>query len=185
MPRDRFDRFPELATERLRLRQYHQSHADDVFRLLGNPLVTRYEVRQPFTAPQQAERYVRDREFVTRERSEGIIWAISLRGDDEVIGDIGYTPDGLNAEVGFKLHPDHWNQGLISEALAAVVRFLFTETDTLRVEALARPANAASRAVLLKSGFRPEGLLRECEHDADGSHDMQMYSLLRREHVAG
>jgi len=178
-----FAEFPQLETERLILREFKQVHAEDVFKLLSDERVTRYESREPFTRLEQAQGYVRWREFVTRKKSEGIIWAMSPRDRDEVIGDIGYNPQHrFNAEIGFKLRPDHWNKGLMSEALCAVVHFLFTRTEIKRIEALTRPENLASARVLEKSGFQKEGVLRECEHHKGESHDMAVYALLKREY---
>ncbi len=58
------------------------------------------------------------------------------------------------AEVGFILHPDHWGQGLATEALSAAIPHVFA---TLAVEALTAevdPRNAASLRVLDRLGFR-------------------------------
>lgn len=176
-----FDQFPQLETERLVLKEFKPEHAADIFKLLSDKRVTRHETREPFTELEQAESYVRARQF-TSQKSEGIIWAMSLRDSDEVIGDIGYRPHhGHNAEIGFKLRPDHWSEGLMSEALSAVVHFLFTQTETRRVEATTRPLNIAAATVLEKAGFQQEGVMRECEHHQGRSYDLAMYSLLKRE----
>ena len=181
-----FAKFPQLETKRLVLREFKPEHARDVFKLLSDERVTRYESRDPFTELAQAERYVHYLEFITRKKSEGIIWAISPKDQDEVIGDIGYGPHhGFNAEIGFKLRPDYWNQGLMTEAIRAVIRFLFTQTEIKRIEATTRPENLAAATVLEKNGFQKEGVMRECEHHKDQSHDLAMYSLLKREYKAG
>jgi len=179
---DLFPEFPQLQTERLILKEFIPEFAADIFMLLMDERVSMHETREPFNEILQAERYVKARLFVTRERREGIIWAISPMDGDEVIGDIGYAPQhGLNAEIGFKLRPDYWNQGLITEAVLSVAQFLFTQTDTIRIEAITRSNNFASIRVLEKCGFQEKGFLRQCEHHNGKSYDMVMYSLLRQE----
>ncbi len=177
-----FAQFPQLETERLVLKEFKPEHAADIFKLLSDERVTRHEAREPLTGLEQAERYVHLRQFITRKKSEGIIWAMSPQDGDEVIGDIGYTPHhGHNAEIGFKLRPDHWSGGLMTEAIHAVARFLFTQTETRRIEATTRPLNIAAARALEKTGFQKEGVMRECEHHQGQSYDLAMYSLLKRE----
>ena len=180
---DLFEEFPKLGTERLSLKEFKPEFAQDIFKLLSDEGVSNHEARAPFTDLAQAERYIHYREFITRKKSEGIIWAISLRGRDEVIGDIGYSPHhGYNAEIGFKLRSDYWRQGLMTEAIRAVIRFLFSQTDAHRIEATTRPGNLAATSVLEKNGFQKEGIMRECEHHKGQSYDLVMNSLLRREY---
>lgn len=177
-----FSEFPQLETKRLALKEFKSEFVADIFKLLSDQRVSAHETRQPYTEISQAERYVKARLFITRKREEGIIWAIALKDIDEVIGDIGYAPhNGFNAEIGFKLRPDCWNQGIMTEAIAALTKFLFANIGTIRIEAMSRPENMASIRVLEKSGFQKEGILRQCEHHNGISHDMVMYSLLNRE----
>jgi ribosomal-protein-alanine N-acetyltransferase len=179
-----FTEFPELLTERLHLLEYKQDYIGDVYKILSDERVSRFETREPFTKIAQAKRYVEVREFITREKSEGIIWAISTNLQNEIIGDIGYYPHHLhNAEIGFKLRYDFWNKGIMTEALEAVTQFLFTKTDTKRIEATTRPDNEAARRVLEKNDYIMEGIMRECEHHKDESFDLVMYSILKREYA--
>lgn len=178
-----FDQFPRLETKRLELIKFQPEFAQEFFELLRDPRVNQHETREPFTELTQAERYVHYRQFITRKKSEGIIWAVSLRRHNEVIGDIGYNPQGeFIAEVGFKLHPDYWNQGLMSEALQAVIGFLFKKTNSRRIEAFTRPANRAAASVLTKNSFQNEGVLRECQYFKDESYDLALYALLKCEY---
>jgi [ribosomal protein S5]-alanine N-acetyltransferase len=182
MTDDVFPQFPQLESDRLILKEFKPEFWKDIFTLLSDERVSEHETREPFIKLSQAEQYVKARLFITRERREGIIWAISRKEEDDVIGDIGYAPHHkLNAEIGFKLQPAYWNQGLMTEAVLIVVQFLFTETETLRIEAMTRPKNYGSIKVLEKCGFQKEGILRKCEHHQGESWDMGMYSLLKEE----
>jgi [ribosomal protein S5]-alanine N-acetyltransferase len=178
-----FTEFPTLETNRLVLQEFQPEFATDIFKILSNVNVNQFETREPFTELSQAERYVKARLFITREKREGIIWTIALKGSTEIIGDIGYAPHhGCNAEIGFKLRPDYWNKGLITEAIKAVDHFLFTQIGINRIEATTRLENIASARVLAKNGFQKEGTLRECEHYQGKFYDLVMYSLLKREY---
>ncbi len=56
-------------------------------------------------------------------------------------------------EVGFILHPDLWGQGLMHEALTAVIGHLFATHPLPHLTAEADPRNAASLGLLTRLGF--------------------------------
>ncbi len=72
-----------------------------------------------------------------------------------------------SAWIGYWVCSDHAGRGVASAAVALAVDHCFTRAGLRRLEATVRPENAASRAVLRRSGFREEGLLREYM-DVDG-----------------
>lgn len=57
-------------------------------------------------------------------------------------------------EVGYILHPDHWGQGVATEALSAVIGHVFATRDAGAITADVDPRNAASLRLLAKLGFR-------------------------------
>jgi [ribosomal protein S5]-alanine N-acetyltransferase len=59
-------------------------------------------------------------------------------------------------EIGYRLHPDYWNQGLATEAAIAVREHGFADLELSRVISLIHPDNAASRRVAEKIGMLPE-----------------------------
>ena len=57
-------------------------------------------------------------------------------------------------EVGFMLHPDHWRQGFVTEAMTAILDHIWATTDETFVHADADPNNTASVGLLTSLGFR-------------------------------
>jgi RimJ/RimL family protein N-acetyltransferase len=82
------------------------------------------------------------------------------RADDVVVGDLGFhgppRPDG-EVEVGFALVPSARGAGLATEALRLLVGWAAAQPAVQRVVARVDPANTASRAVLGRAGFVPDG----------------------------
>jgi len=73
-----------------------------------------------------------------------------------------------------------------SRLLAAVQEWLFTETDTNRLDLDVYVENERARRAYEKAGFQVEGRLREYHASPDGGlHDVWFMSILRREWVAG
>ena len=56
-------------------------------------------------------------------------------------------------EIGFILHPDHWSKGYATEALEAVIPFVFERLPVDKLVADVDPRNEASLRVLGKLGF--------------------------------
>lgn len=77
-----------------------------------------------------------------------VYFVIEMNG--RVIGTAGMHKDD---EVGFILHPDHWRQGIVTEAMGAIIPHLFAVTDVERLTADADPLNEASVNCLKSLGF--------------------------------
>ena len=60
-------------------------------------------------------------------------------------------------EIGFILHPDHWRQGLMREALSVVIPHLFDSYPMRAMTADVDPDNAGSLALLQTLGFQQTG----------------------------
>ena len=183
-----YARFPHLETERLVLRQLRPADAPDLFRLFADDQVTRYYDLDTFTRISQARALI-DRFAQRYQNRIGIRWAIALRAcPDGLLGTCGYNmwlQTSRRAILGYDLASAHWRQGIMSEALRAVIRFGFERMELNRIEALVFQANAASRGLLEKLAFQPEGVLREYEYLKGRFTDMAMYSLLRRDYSTG
>ncbi|APX89358.1 GNAT family N-acetyltransferase [Brevirhabdus pacifica] len=60
--------------------------------------------------------------------------------------------------LGYWIGERHHRQGLMREAIEAVVHYAFTNLEVSRLEAACLPENVASRGVLERSGFKYEGV---------------------------
>lgn len=84
-------------------------------------------------------------------------WPIFLLDDGRHAGCAGLRPyriDQQMYELGFHLCSDQWGRGLAEEAGRAVVAFAFKNLGARALFAGHHPANAASRRILEKLGFR-------------------------------
>src|SRR5947199_10802537 len=82
------------------------------------------------------------------------------RGKDTIIGYCGffYHPEhGIeDIEIGYRLNPDYWNRGLITEAARTVRDHGFRDRNLSRVISLIHPENLPSRRVAEKNGMKIE-----------------------------
>ncbi|GAB4209538.1 MAG: GNAT family protein [Roseiflexaceae bacterium] len=180
-----FTTFPVLETERLVLRALTLDDADAMFASRSDPQVIRYFGTLPMTAHEQAAEQI-ERVLTDYREQNGIRWAITRRGDDYMIGSCGFwrlVKPHFRAELGYDLLPQWWGQGIMTEAIMAVLRFAFTTMGLHSIEAQIHPDNIASRRVLEKLGFVQEGYFRENYYDVveERFTDTAVFSLLKSE----
>ncbi len=112
-------------------------------------------------------------------------YGILNREETQVLGGSGlHTRAGERAlEIGYWIDMAHINQGLATEAAAALTRVAFEVNQVLRVEIQCAPGNLRSAAVPRKLGFVHEATLRQREV-APGSppRDTMVWTLLAAEY---
>lgn len=176
-----FTPFPEIRTERLRLRRILAADAPALLDLRTNDGVMRYLDREPPTGISDINDLIAliDKGIAT---DDAITWGICLETDPEtIIGTIGYwsmTKAHYRAQLGYMLQPAHWRKGLMQEALKAVIRFGFDIMKLHSIEAHINPHNNASAAILEKHGFVREAYFREDYFFRGKFIDTAIYSLL-------
>ena len=60
-------------------------------------------------------------------------------------------------QIGWRLHPDYWQQGLAGEAAARMASCAFEDVATTELLAVRHPDNAASARVMDRLGMRFRG----------------------------
>ena len=180
-----FGTFPRLETENLVLRELHSGDAESLFATLGDKEVTEFYDDEVFTDIAQASEQL-EAWAVGFKARRGVRWGITQRGNDKIVGTCGYY--GVHsrhkrAGIGYELARSFWRQGIMTEALGAIIEFGFKRIGLNRIEAVAMPENEGSVRLLRGMGFSQEGLLREYENWGDKGHvDLMMFSLLSREY---
>ncbi|HSL29624.1 MAG TPA: GNAT family protein [Anaerolineales bacterium] len=87
-------------------------------------------------------------------------------------------------EIGYWIHKDFTNQGLVTESTAALVKVAFEHIRVHRLEIHCDPANHASAAIPRKLGFTHEGTLRAKTAFLDHWSDSMIWGLLESEYPA-
>jgi len=82
------------------------------------------------------------------------------------------------AEVWYKIHPQHWQNGYATEALKIVLDYCFTDLGLHRVQAGCAVDNIGSIKVLEKAGMIREGRGRKVLPLKNGWSDNFEYSIL-------
>lgn len=180
-----FDPFPELVTKRLHLRKMVATDADAFFELRSNRQIMQYIARPLAETPDDALQLILSMEEGIA-KNDMINWGITLKGENKVIGTIGYyrmKPEHYRAEVGYLLHGDFHKKGIMQEALEVVLDHGFDQMKLHSIEAVTDPDNTASQDLLLRNKFVKEAYFKE-NHFFEGKFlDSVHYSLLKKGHT--
>ncbi len=174
-----------LETERLILRRFEPKDAGPMFRNWAcDAEVTRFLTWQPHVSA-EATGELLEGWIANYENENYYNWAIVLKDNgDEPIGNISAVKvheASMRAEIGYCLGKEWWHRGIMSEALKAVMDFLFDRAGFNRIEAHHDVNNPRSGMVMRKCGMKYEGTLRSAGHNNQGICDMRVYALLKDE----
>lgn len=176
-----FSHLPELQTERLLLRRMLVSDADDMYAYAKRADVTKYLTWYPHPNREYTVEYLQY--LASRYRiGDFYDWGVTLRESGRFVGTCGFTSFDFphnSAQVGYVLNPEYWGQGIIAEALAAVIRFGFHDLDLHRIEAMYIDGNTRSRRVMEKVGMTYEGTRRGAMYIKGKYRDIGVCSILR------
>ena len=173
-----------IGTSRLILRRAIREDAEPMFRnWASDPEVTKF-LTWPAHSSIAVSEMVIGSWLQEYEKESYYQWMIVLKERDEPIGSISVVRQNdrvEEAEIGYCIGSPWWHRGIVSEALAAVIEYLFTEVSMNRVAARHDPNNPNSGGVMRKCGMKYEGTNRACDRNNQGICDAAQYSILRSE----
>ena len=83
--------------------------------------------------------------------------------------------------IGYCIGKNWWHKGITSEALKAVMDYLFDVVGVNRIESRHDTRNPNSGKVMMKCGMKYEGTLRSADKNNQGICDVSYYALLKSE----
>ena len=173
-----------IETSRLILRRAVRDDAEPMFRnWASDPDVTKYLTWPTYEKVETAYQIL-DLWASEYEKPDYYQWMIVLKELGEPIGSISVVRQNdrvEEAEIGYCIGSRWWHKGITTEALSAVIEYLFTEVGVNRVAARHDPNNPHSGGVMRKCGMKYEGTNRSCDRNSQGICDAAQYSILRSE----
>lgn len=176
-----------IQTERLVVRCYEPSDAQR----LADSIAENVEHLKPWMpwAHNEPEPFQTKVERVKRFRGlfdmeEDYIYGIFDPEETRLLGGTGlHTRIGdEQLEIGYWIHKDYVNQGLVTESTAALVKVAFEILLIHRLEIHCDPGNLASASIPRKLGFTHEGTLRAKTRFLDHWSDSMIWALLEEEY---
>lgn len=166
----------EIVTERLTLRSAREDDLEAIHAVLSDPRATRWWSTPPHDSLDQTHAWLDGMIANGPDRPDFVI-----ERDGAVIGKAGFW---RLPELGYILHPDHWGQGLASEAVAAAIDHVFATLELDDLTADVDPENAASIRLLERMGFVKTGFAERTVNVGGEWKDSVYYGLSRADRIA-
>ena len=176
-----------ITTDRLLLRPFVDSDAARVELLLNDREIASNTQRIDYPYPEGDGAKWIATHAPCRAVGEGYVFAI-CRSDqesdqgaaDSLIGAIGLEVSKAdhNAELGYWLGREYWNQGYCTEAAISVIEFGFESLGLRRIASHHLARNPASGRVMIKAGMTREGLRRKHVRKWGVFEDVVVYGIL-------
>jgi [ribosomal protein S5]-alanine N-acetyltransferase len=171
---------PVLLTRRLRLEPFAARDTDELHGVFTDAAVRKFLLDDE----------VVPREWVAAEIGASVtrfaggsagLWSVCPRESRRIIGFTGfrYFHEPPELQLLYGLLPEHWGQGMASEAAAAAVQYAFDALGHEQVGASADVENAASFRVMERLGMRYDRLA------AHAGRETIFYTLRRPPPAAG
>ena len=170
-----------LETERLILRPFTEEDADGLYAYASHPEVGPPAGWKPHDSAEESLRVIR--EIFQPANSLAVV----RKSDGRLIGSAGFVDRHRTSlgtpseEIGYSLARECWGQGLIPEAVAAIIRHAFTQMDYQALWAAYYDGNRKSKRVMQPSWGRPGWPITLPSPGGSGSgHDGIFYPHRRR-----
>ena len=145
-----------MKTERLILRRWEESDAEDLFKLASNPAVGPIAGWPPHQSVEESLNVIRN-VFCAKEA-----YAICLKEDGKAIGAIELKLNGHTdmterddeCELGYWLGKPFWGRGIMPEAAREILRHAFEDCGMQKVWCGYYEGNNKSKRVQEKCGFK-------------------------------
>ncbi|SHH47345.1 GNAT family N-acetyltransferase [Winogradskyella jejuensis] len=173
--------FPILESQRLKLRQFHDSDLENVFKGLSHPDIIKYYGVSYGSIEATKEQLTW---FSGLEKNgTGIWWAVCSKIDGSFLGAGGLNDlsiENKKAEIGFWLLPNSWGKGYMTEAMPLILNHAFNTVGLHRIEGFVETENKNCKKALAKLDFNLEGTMQDCEIKNGKFISLDIYSKLKK-----
>jgi ribosomal-protein-alanine N-acetyltransferase len=146
-----------IETIRLILRRFTLEDAQDMFyNWASDPEVCKYLSWGPHSDVEVSRKRIMNW-IGNYSYQNSYVWAIELKSKNMVIGSISVelsNDSAMSCEVGYCIGKLYWSRGIMTEALRAVMHYLFYEIGYQRIQAKHDVLNTASGKVMQKAGMK-------------------------------
>lgn len=171
-------------SNRLLLRQFSQQDVDAFYLYRSSPKVAKFQSWENYQY-HDAEVFVRKQSLsVPNQPGTWFQFAIALAGTNQLIGDCALhtlLAEPRIVEIGFTLAEEYQGKGYASEAVRALLSYIFNDLRKHKVIAFTDVRNEKSIRLLEHVGMRREGHLLENYMSKDQWVDEYQYGLLQSE----
>ena len=177
--------FENITTDRLVVRPAELGDERAIYSYRSNFAENKYQGWFPESVEEVREHIVSNLSQNVDVADMWLQFAIIITNENKLIGDIGVnlSADKMQAEVGCTLDKAFQGKGYATEALGAMVEYLFLTLKKHRITAYIDPRNTESISMVERLGFKKEAHFRESLFIRGEWVDDVVYAILEKEWV--
>ena len=163
--------------EQLELRPFTLADTVDYYELVRDPLIAASAGFTPAHSLTEAE-------FLLKQQAKlPQIFAIELVAEHRVIGSVGLYERMTNAgepatstmDLGYMLNAQYWQRGMMTAAVAQILRYGFQTLHLRRITASCLANNPASQQILVHANFRQYDAVRHPDYAPFGAGQTELF----------
>lgn len=181
-----FGGLPVLQSDILILRAIKETDFEDLYDLYSNEKVYQYRPGVARKTEEAVQKLILkcNAEY---EQKEAAYFAVCMNGAPDTVVAVaeifGIDRRLEMVNIGYSVREVFWGNGIATEIVRLLLRYLFNEIEVNRVQAHAMPENEPSNKVLQKSGMIKEGLIRQgALWNGKGIVDVNQYAILKQDY---
>ncbi len=169
-----------ITTDRLLLRLFNESDANEVRRLCNNFNLHKSTLNLPYPYSLECALSWIEEHEQNFDLDRMYEFAITDKHSGQLFGAIGISSKEIdrNGEIAYWVGEEYWGKGYGTEAAKAVIEFVFKEKNYHRVYARHFKSNPASGEIMKKCGMVYEGTLKDHIYKNDGFEDLVLYGMI-------
>lgn len=169
-----------ITTERLVLRLFQKSDAEDVARFCNNYNIYKNTLYIPYPYTKECAYTWMESHEANYDANKGYEFAITDKETSELYGAIALSSNKnfQNGELAYWIGEEHWGKGYATEASKAMLDFAFNIKGYHKVFARYFASNPASGKVMEKLGMEKEGVLKEHVKKEGQFEDLVYYGII-------
>jgi len=175
---------PMIKTSRLTLRELKKTDSKEIFDIFSDREVTRYYDVSTMRKLVTAEKLLVWWEKRIIEK-KALRWGITVTSESEkIVGTCGFSELDLKnkiGELGIDIVHHHWNQGIMKEALQAIIDYGFNDLKLNRIETWIMDENIYSILGAKSLGLKYEGKSGKIKWQGK-YHDKEIFALNRQDY---
>lgn len=165
----------QIETERLLLRAVKAEDYKDMYLYMSREEMARYVTWQRHESEEVTKELCKM--WANQYSDDRYNWAITL--DGKAVGNIEVVKIlDKTAYLGYQISSDYWNKGMVTEALKAVLKYLFEEIGFEKCEACHVESNPASGRVMEKAGMKEIHCTESDEYKANNKTELNGMKII-------
>ncbi len=176
-------RYKPIKTERLLLIKPNLKYIDEYILMISDKRMWKYDsLGKPLTK-KNISKFFKNR-IKDWKKQKGFYFLIIY--NNKLIGSV--ATNWINylskkTEICYEIAYPYWNKGYGTEAVFAYINWIYSSTYLNRIEAGFASPNVGSKKILVKNGFKKEGIKRDSAIYNGKTYDDYIYALLRKDWV--